>query len=74
MKEVKDLKIKNLSDLRELEEKALKREYNDSAKNLFILKMKGQLGEQKQTHLIKILRKYIARVKTVANEKSINIG
>jgi ribosomal protein L29 len=31
--------------------------------------MKKEVGELKQTHLIKTLRKYIAQVKTIANSK-----
>lgn len=36
--------------------------------------MKKQLGEVKQTHTIKFLRRYIARIKTIANMKWINLG
>ena len=74
MKEIKDLKLKKLADLREMEEKALKRELNDSSKNLFVLKMKGHLGEQKQTHVVKVLRRYVAQIKTIANEKWIKVS
>jgi ribosomal protein L29 len=73
MKEVKDLKIKNLENLRNMEEKALKKEYKSSSQEFYVLKMKKELGEQKQTHLIRILRKHIAQIKTVANSKGINI-
>ncbi|MDR3150570.1 MAG: 50S ribosomal protein L29 [Candidatus Peribacteria bacterium] len=73
MKEVKDLKIKSLQTLKEMEEKAIKKEYKVSSEELFVLKMKKELGEQKQTHLTKILRKYIAQIKTIANLKGINI-
>ena len=31
--------------------------------------MKKEKGELKQTHLIKFLRRYIARVKTLVNNK-----
>ena len=65
MKEIKDLNLKDLADLRN--------ELNTSSKNLYVLKMKKQLGEQIQTHLIKALRRYIARVKTIASSKWINI-
>jgi len=51
----------------------LKQELASSSKNLYVLKMKKQLGEQTQTHLIKALRRYIARVKTIASSKGINI-
>ena len=51
----------------------MKQELASSSKNLYVLKMKKQLGEQTQTHLIKALRRYIARVKTIASSKGINI-
>lgn len=73
MKELKDLNLKNLSELDKLNEADLKNELVKSSKNLYVLKMKKQLGELTQTHLIKALRKYIARVKTVASSKWINI-
>lgn len=73
MKEIKGLKIKDLKKLNELSDKLLKQELEDSSKNLYVLKMKKQLDEQKQTHLIKFLRRYIAQIKTVANSKWINI-
>lgn len=74
MKELKDLKIKDLKDLREMEAPALKKEFVSSSKNLFILRMKKELGEQKQTHIVKVLRRYIAQIQTVANEKNINLA
>lgn len=73
MKEIKDLKLKTLSSLNEMEEKALKAEVKKSSENLFILKMKKDLGEMKQTHLLKAQRRYIARLKTVANSKWIKL-
>jgi hypothetical protein len=43
MKEIKDLKIKKLENLREMEEKALKKEYKNSSEDLYVLKMKKEL-------------------------------
>ncbi|NVP17739.1 50S ribosomal protein L29 [Candidatus Gracilibacteria bacterium] len=74
MKEIKDLNLKELKKLNDLDEKALKAELSTSAKNLYVLSMKKEVGELKQTHLIKALRRYIAQVKTVANSKGLNIG
>jgi ribosomal protein L29 len=74
MKEIKDLNLKELSKLNEMDEKALKAELSASSKNLYTLNMKKELGEQKQTHLIKTLRRYIAQINTVANSKGLNIG
>ena len=74
MKELKDLKLIELSKLRELTEKDLRKELNSAWKKSFLLKMKSELGELKQIHLIKVLRRYIARVKTIANSKWFNIN
>ena len=74
MKEIKDLKLKELDKLKELNEADLKSELVKSSKGLFVLKMKKELGEFKQTHLIKALRRYIAKVNTIASSKWFNIG
>lgn len=73
MKDIKDLKLKTLENLKEMEQKPLRKEYEQAAKTLYVLRMKKELGEQKQTHLITVQRKYIARIKTVANSKWISI-
>ena len=69
MKEIKDLKLKEIEKLKELNEKDLKTELSKSSKDLFALKMKKELGELKQTHLIKAVRRYVAQVNTVASSK-----
>jgi len=69
MKQLKDLKLKDISKLISLSKDELKKEITESMKNLFVLRMKKEKGELKQTHLIKFLRRYIARVKTIANTK-----
>ena len=74
MKELKDLKLQEISKLKELSDADLKKELVASEKKYFTLNMKLKLGELKQTHLIKALRRYIARVKTIANSKSLDIG
>lgn len=74
MKEIKDLKLQELGKLIELNEKDLKTELVKSSRDLFSLTMKKQVGELKQTHLIKALRRYIARIYTVANSKWFNVG
>ncbi len=74
MKEIKDLNLKQLSKLNDMDKDALKAELSSSSKNLYVLKMKKELGEQKQTHLIKTLRRYVAQINTVANSKGLNIG
>ena len=74
MKEIKDLKLQELGKLIELNEKDLRAELTRSSKDLFTLRMKKELGELKQTHLIKTLRKYVAQINTVATSKGFNIG
>ncbi|MBT3853369.1 50S ribosomal protein L29 [bacterium] len=69
MKEIKDLKLQEIVKLNELNEKDLKLELVKSAKDLFVLRMKKEQGELKQTHLITALRKYIAQLNTVASSK-----
>ena len=71
MKEIKDLKIKNTSNLNESTDSKLKMEIKDSEKKLFTLRMKKELWELKQTHLVKFLRKYVARLKTIAVSKGL---
>lgn len=74
MKQIKDLKLLELDKLNELSEKDMKTELVKTSKNLFVLKMKKQLGELKQTHLIKALRRYAAQIKTTANSKGFNVN
>lgn len=74
MKQIKDLKLLELDKLNELSEKDMKTELVKTSKNLFVLKMKKQLGELKQTHLIKALRRYVAQIKTTANSKGFNVN
>jgi ribosomal protein L29 len=74
MKAIKDLKLKQIEDLRKMDAESFRKELNITAKKLFELKMKKQLNEMKQTHLITALRKHIAVIKTVALEKGVNLG
>ena len=71
MKEIKDLKLMQKTKVVWLDDKALLWEIKSASKKLFELKMKKQLNELKQTHLITALRKYIAMLKTVANAKKL---
>jgi len=74
MKAIKDLKLKQIEDLRKMDATTFKKELEVTAKKLFELKMKKQLNELKQTHLITALRKHIAVIKTVALEQGVNLG
>lgn len=65
MKEIKDLKLKDKDSLSKLDNAWLNIEIKDASKKLYVLKMKKELGELKQTHLITFLRKYIAKLNTL---------
>jgi len=70
MKELKDLKLKSLEDLRKMKSEDLGKELKDAQKKLFSFEMKLALNEFKQTHLVKFLRRYVARVKTISNSSN----
>jgi len=74
MKEIKDLKLQELGKLIEMSEKDLRAELTRTSKELFSARMKKEVGELKQTHLIKALRRYIAQINTVAKSNSLNVG
>ena len=69
MKEIKDLKIQDFAKIASLDVVELKKELHSAEKKYFTLKMKKQLWELKQTHLIKFMRKYIARIQTLITAK-----
>lgn len=69
MKELKDLKLLEVSKLRDMSSEDLAIEDKRASKDLFVLTMKLKVGELKQTHLVKALRRYIAQVNTIATSK-----
>jgi len=70
---MKELKLKSSKDIAALKEADLRKEIQTSEKKLFEMKMKKELNELKQTHLIKPVRRYIAALKTVGASKGFNI-
>lgn len=66
MKEIKDLKLKSKEELRKLDATKLNEELKRVSKEEFVLRMKKEADELKQTHLMKFLRRYIALVKTIS--------
>lgn len=68
MKEIKDLKMKSSDAVKKLSAEKLIEEIKGAEKTLFTLKMKLAVGEVKQTHLVKVLRRYVASLKTLANQ------
>lgn len=69
MKNLKELSLKDTKKISGMEKDALTKELKDSEKKLFSLKMKKSAGELKQTHLLKFLRRYIARLRTFLAQK-----
>ncbi len=69
MKEIKDLKMKSADALSKLSADKLTGEVKGAEKVLYTLRMKLAMGEQKQTHLVKAMRRYIASLKTLLNQK-----
>lgn len=63
--------MKEIKDLRKLEVSDLNKELVDAQKKLYELTMKFELNELKQTHLMKPLRRYVAVIQTVMTEKTI---
>jgi len=65
MKTIKELGLKKTEDLAKLDSKKLSEEIKGAEKLFYTLRMKLNLGEQKQTHLLKVMRRYIASMKTL---------
>ena len=74
MKTIKDLKLKENEKVRALTEVEMKKELAAAMKMLFSLSMKLEANELKQTHLVRFARRYIAILRTVANEKGFKIS
>jgi ribosomal protein L29 len=55
---------KTLDALKTLDRNDLQSELQTARKDLYVLTMKKELGELKQSHLIRIKRKYIAQIST----------
>jgi len=72
MKGLKDLQLMDTSKLNDLDEAKLAIELKDSEKKLFTLRMKLNAWELKKTHMVKFLRKYIAKIKTIVSAKGFN--
>jgi ribosomal protein L29 len=58
------LTSKSLADLKSLNKAELNSELQSARKELYVLTMKKELGELKQSHLVKKSRKYIAQIST----------
>ena len=71
---MKNLNLKTKAEIAKLDEKALRSELLSLSKKLYELRMKKELNELKETHLIKAVRRYIAILNTVAKQNKFNIG
>ena len=60
--------MKSSDAVKKLSAEKLVEEIKGAEKTLFTLKMKLAVGEVKQTHLVKVLRRYVASLKTLANQ------
>ncbi len=63
--------MKTLQDLRELSVEELVKEISVSERHLYEVGIKVRAQQEKQTHLVKAAKKYIARLNTVIKEKKI---
>ena len=57
------------SDLIESSEKELQEKIDQLSKELFELRMQKSIGQLGQTHMLKQVKKEIARVKTLVNRR-----
>ena len=69
MNTIKDLKLTELSKLKEFDLGKLQQELKGALKKMFELRTKLELNELKQTHLLKFMRRYIAQINTFINQK-----
>ncbi|MFL0796029.1 MAG: 50S ribosomal protein L29 [Cellvibrionaceae bacterium] len=60
----------NAAELREKSVEELKQELLAQLKEQFELRMKQTTGQLNQTHLLRQVRRNIARIKTVLNQKA----
>ncbi len=66
---MKELKTKKEEVLSKMSISEIKSEIKDAEKKMFSLRMKLSLWELKQTHMIKWVRKYIAKMNTLLTAK-----
>jgi len=69
MKTLQELQLKKDDALIKLDEAALKKELTESQKRLYTMRMKLALWELKQTHLMKTMRRYVAKIHTLISLK-----
>ncbi len=65
MKPIDGLSMKSVEDLKKLSKQKLVEERKKQEKLYYTMRMKHELWEQKQTHLMKYIKRYIATLKTL---------
>lgn len=63
------MKLKNISELLNLSKEDLSKELDGASKELFTARMQLQANALKETHKLKVFRKYVARIKTIGTKK-----
>lgn len=63
-KKTSSAEIKDMKSLRDMDSVTLTMELAQARKSLFVLQMKHQLGELKQPHILRQLRRYVAQIST----------
>lgn len=66
----KKLTKKTWNNINEMNLDSLKKELKDAEKKFFSLHMKHKTDELKQTHLLKNMRRYIAKIKTAISKQN----
>jgi large subunit ribosomal protein L29 len=59
-----------INEIRGLDAEGLQQEVLKCRKELLLLRIKSATGELKQVHLVKVLKRTIARIKTVLAERT----
>jgi len=62
--------MKNLSELRAMSADELNKELLETRKDQFKLRLQKASGSLEKTHQFGIVRKYVARIKTILTEKA----
>ena len=64
--------MKNIEDLRQMSKNELEAEILELRKQQFKLRLQKANSELSKTHVIKLVRRTIARIKTILSEKAKN--
>lgn len=65
------MSILNNKDIKKLKDADLTKKLETALKDLFVLKMKKKMWDLKETHLIKAMRIFVAKLKTEKRSREI---